>query len=583
MSNWSYNLLWSAAFLVSALGCKSENQHNSSVKFDQSHAENLNFETLRLKHREEICSRSPVLFFIGNAEHPLVEKTNRLPSAERSARKLYKLIEEAKIDLKNSMAKKPYSCETADKNDSRALLVFITDGPNRNDSEIETVWFKTDIDFARKTTKKPATDKQGDLYSLAWVIDAESSGYWSYRNGEFTKSLSKKMFELHLPTDLEKVVNFFVVHKPKDKPKHTFDQTIYMFKSHGSKFFKDDVALGWDKFYKAVNGEYEKEKSYHSFLFDENASDLSRRNTGLHVPFMKTDAACKDFAVKVAATANVPGKDLCAVCLPHVKAGSEGVFKSCSGVTETTAEKSTDEALSPTANDSLSPTANDSLSPTANDSLSPTANDSLSPTANDSLSPTANDSLSPTANDSLSPTANDSLGSSKTLVFADSVKEDFKDFETLAAGVSYTKLPFKVEGITNLTLPLKGSDKNPPMVFLDSCWGDTSILDGAFDLIDSKTPIVLTLNPNPMGLSAIRYGVLDYAQMLMYPSIQAGFKTNNEWASYAKMKVAIDEHIAKNGLTGAESENGIALTSKDAEKSLRSISTFVIKDKKVIE
>jgi hypothetical protein len=49
------------------------------------------------------------------------------------------------------------------------------------------------------------------------------------------------------------------------------------------------------------------------------------------------------------------------------------------------------------------------------------------------------------------------------------------------------------------------------------------------------------------------------------------------------MKVAIDEHIAKNGLTGAESENGIALTSKDAEKSLRSISTFVIKDKKVIE
>jgi hypothetical protein len=112
------------------------------------------------------------------------------------------------------MAKKPFSCETADKNDSRALLVFITDGPNRNDSEIETVWFKTDIDFARKTIKKPEIDKQGGLYTLAWVKDKESSGYWSYSNGEFTKSSIKTSFELHLPTDLEKVVNFFVVHKP---------------------------------------------------------------------------------------------------------------------------------------------------------------------------------------------------------------------------------------------------------------------------------------------------------------------------------------------------------------------------------
>jgi hypothetical protein len=575
MNNWSYNLLWSAAFLVSTLGCKSETKNNSSVKFDWSHAENLNFETLRFQHREEICSRSPVLFFIGNAEHPLVAKSNWQPSWERAAKKLNKLIEEAKIDLTNSMAKKPFSCETADKNDSRALLVFITDGPNRNDSEIETVWFKTDIDFARKTIKKPEIDKQGGLYTLAWVKDTESSGYWSYSNGEFTKSSIKTSFELHLPTDLEKVVNFFVGQKPKDKPKHTFDQTIYMFKSHGSKFFKDDVALGWDKFYKAVNGEYEKEKSYHTFLFDGNASDRSQRDTGLHIPFMKTDAACREFVSKVASTATVPRKDLCAVCLPHLKPGSEGIFKSCSGGTKTTAEKPSGEALSPTAHDSLSPTAHDSLSPTAHDSLSPTAHDSLSPTAHDSLSPTAHDSLSPTAHDA--------LGSSKTLVFADSVKEDFKDFDTLAAGVSYTKLPFKVEGVTNLRLPLKGSDKNPPMVFLDSCWGDTSILDGTFDLIDSETPIVLTLNPNPMGLSAIRYGVLDYAQMLMYPSIQAGFKTKNEWASYAKMKVAIDEHIAKNGLTGAESENGIALTSKDAEKSLRSISTFVIKDKKVIE
>ncbi len=388
---------------------------------------------------------------------------------------------------------------------------------------------------------------------------------------------------------------------PKGKPTHSFDQTIYMFKSHGSKFFKDDIALGWSKFYNAVNGGYENKKSYHTFLFDRNGPGNSQPETGLNIPYMKTKAACKEFASKIESGAATPGKDLCAACLPHLKAGDEGVFKSCRAGTKNTVEKANNEALSPTAHDSLSPTAHDSLSPTAHDSLSPTAHDSLSPTAHDSLSPTAHDSLSPTAHDSLSPTAHDSLsptahdslsptshdslGSSKTLVFADSVESGFTDFDTLAAGVAYTKLPFNVEGITNMSLPLKGSSANPPMVFLDSCWGDTSILDGTFDLIDSKTPIVLTLNPNPMGISAIRYGVLDYAQMLMYPSIQAGFKTNNEWASYAKMKKAIDDHIAKNGLTGEEVKTGIALTAdeNEVEKSLRSISTFVIKDKKVIE
>ena len=619
MTKLSHFILWTAVAIFSALGCKPEKQADSSVNFDWSHSKNLDFNVLSKKHRAEICSRSPIVFFVGNAEHPLMSKPNR-PSSFESSDKLNAVIVEAKKNLTHAMSRKPYGCESADGSDSRALLVFITDGPYKNDSEIETVWFKTDVAHARKSTKTTEMIKTNDVYSLAWVKDSASSNKWTYNSGQLTVQKTKANFELHLPTDLEKIVNFFVEQKPKDKPRHSFDQTIYMFKSHGGKFYKDGIALGWDKFFNAVNGDYEKKNAYHAFLFDRNASDVTKPASGLNIPLMKTAAACKEFASKID-NSKKPRTDLCAVCLPYLKAGSEGVFISCNGKT-TTASKTEEspvkaesdektenpssdlstetkkslsptahdslsptahDSLSPTAHDSLSPTAHDSLSPTAHDSLSPTAHDSLSPTAHDSLSPTAHDSLSPTAHDSLSPTSHDSLGSSKTLVFADPIEDGFTEFDTLASGVAYTKLPFSVEGITNMHLPLKGSETNPPMIFLDSCWGDTSILDGAFDLIDSSTPIVITLNPNPMGLSAINYGALDYAQLLMYPSLQAGIKTRNEWASYEKMKIAIDDYMAKNGLTDKDVDGELALTAQPIEKSLRSISTFVIKDKKVIE
>ena len=131
-------LLLSAVSVLGAVACKAGKQASSAVKFDWNHSENLDFAQLSAKLKEEICSRSPVVFFIGNSEHPLIIKTNRPSTFEGSTEKLNAIINQAKKDLTTSLGKKPLACESADsKKNSRALLVFVTDGPYKNDSIIE--------------------------------------------------------------------------------------------------------------------------------------------------------------------------------------------------------------------------------------------------------------------------------------------------------------------------------------------------------------------------------------------------------------------------------------------------------------
>lgn len=568
-----------ASLVAAVTACKAGNPPGSVTKFDSNHTSTLDFRRFESSRIRDICSRSPIFFFVGNAEHPLVTKANRTESFAGSG--LSGIINTAKKQLRQSLLSKPYECEFSDRNDSRALAVFITDGPYSNDSEIEAIWFKTDISVAQKVDKGKirSSAKLGYQYSAAWVEDRKSSGSWVYKDGKLSKQgKNSTRFELHLPTDLEGIVKFFMDQKPEDKPSHVFDQTIYMFKSHGSKFYYDGNDIDLAQFYRSVNGTLDQKKMYHSFLFDRTAANGADATSGLIVPTMKAAGGCKEFAGKLKDDAGAPTKELCAVCLPHLGAGEKGIFAKCESITVAKKDEKGD-TLSPTAHDTLSPTAHDTLSPTAHDTLSPTAHDTLSPTAHDTLSPTAHDTLSPTAHDTLSPTAHDTLGSSKTTVFAGQPGKDLPDPLMIASGVSYTELPFDVRGLKRMSLPLKGGKKNPPLVVLDSCWGDAALVDGSFDLVDSKTPVVIALNPNPMGVAAINYGALDYIQYLMYPSLQTATLETSLWRDYKDMKLALDSYMEENGLT---QDTGVALTDA-VEKSTKTLRVFVIRDNKLIE
>ncbi|MDA9951649.1 hypothetical protein N9D31_03635, partial [Oligoflexaceae bacterium] len=161
--------------------------------------------------------------------------------------------------------------------------------------------------------------------------------------------------------------------------------------------------------------------------------------------------------------------------------------------------------------------------------------------------------------DTLTYVGDDTLSSGKGLAFNRKPNPtDFKNVTQLATGVAYGGA-IKARGMSKIKLPYRGSTNHPPMIVLDSCYGDASISKQIFEDGSEQTPVISVINPNPMDLSNINYGALDYFQLLALPAFYAKSLLNQSINEITGKKIAtvfdpirnsIDDYINSNGLEG---------------------------------
>lgn len=571
-------LMFCALGLIAFEGCKKRSLSNT--KFDPTVADALRVDqALRQTEIEFICNKKPVFFFFGNAEPATFDVTSARPNI-KSTQNLLSIVQEGAKEMKAGLSRMSSACSMAFSQDAspnyRALLVTVVDGPGQNDTQIESTWFYFEKEKSQGTAAA-SVDANGNSYTPGWKSESQS---WTIDAASQLVKTDSGTSEIHLPTQIEPVVEYFLKMQPPSANKKLaaerspspnaalplfFDQSFYFFKGHGGRYklqSEPDLASTYaaaniqtstppakvlpdTPIPKLVDDGYN-----HAFMFDPHGPMKDGAGGELQLAELYSvgyniDHGCKLFAELAGAEPANP--DLCSKCLPYLRANPAGAgpFAKCAGMPQRTEDGKT-------------------LDFGTNTTLDFGTNTTLDFGTNTTLDFGTNTTLS--------------AGKSSFLTKLP-VGGNWDKVQQVATGITYAGKD-NVPGLSRMTIPMLGDTRSPPFISLDSCWGDNRIISNSFaqSTRNPRGTTVVMVNALPMGLNTIKYGTLGVFEYLALPYIENAYYDRRSAASDAVMraKEKIDEHIAKNGLV-----NDPNATNQD--KTQRQVRIYVIKDNEVVD
>jgi hypothetical protein len=581
-------------FALSQASCKPQ-RVQSNVQFDKEVSKILDFNTLAPARQREICTRSPLIVFVGNAERVFtgtLGNSPRLPRDSASTPDLYKVVQDASSALFRNMANNG-DCTSLYKQGlpiPHALLVSILDGPYSVDSTIQSAWFTA----GPKGTWGPLFEADGRTWIRPWTIRPD---------GAIQPHTTGTAWEMHLPTQLSSVVNFFLRMKPPARPealvkeaarngvalgpdreKFAFDQTIYMVKSHGGRFVTTMTPPSLRDSTLPLAEQVRRESSAgHVFLFDSFGPRGDVRTSALFSSYWLPSQGCqliaRDRSTPRENILQNPG--LCLKCTQQLQADKAdlGNFTGC-------VEQLKDytwAALPPEQLEVLG--LNPSLVKNRNPSPKPTEQGNPSDSATLGLMGSTLGLMGSTLGlmGSTLGLMGSTLGSGKGFLYrTGTTPAGYKPTLDLpngvlhaAAAASYETLGAAIEGVTPLSLPggqfvpkvdaqgkAVNSGPGPTLLMLDSCYGQSSVGWAVKNLIpDRSLDVVVMNNPNPMQTAIVNYGALNYTQYVMLPhvfswsaaaSVLGRLEQDN---SYMAMKRSLEQHMNTTGMSIAGEGN----------------------------
>ena len=149
-----------------------------------------------------------------------------------------------------------------------SIFLAISDGEGKKDSRIQAFYYTANADGE--------WEREQNLFPRDWQLTGD----------EFNPS-SGNPFELHLPTQVEKIVDFFANNQGRE-----YDQYFYFFKTHGTKFasktFHNNLLTHMSQKLPA------DVKSNHSFMFDANGPEKNKSYTSeLYSPYWMPLSGCR--------------------------------------------------------------------------------------------------------------------------------------------------------------------------------------------------------------------------------------------------------------------------------------------------
>jgi hypothetical protein len=277
--------MWRFLILISlflALGCKEtpEEERDSDLSFDPAASAIVAFTQLSKEERLTLCRRSVMMMFVGNAEDNYHDaRVVPKPKPASAGLNLLNIIKNEADSLQNAL--KFNQCSTIARSDpdtrkARMMLVRVIDGPGQDDSQVDLTWYSWNSSGTKwepKSQKLAAKDIPGlgkDAAECAKTLDKS-----------YCESIHKNggaKFELHLPSQINTLAaHFFKMEEGG------FDQTMYLFKSHGGRFLDkgtDDKLVKPSLAYAVLGQSTETKiakKAKHVFLFDPHGPGARSR------------------------------------------------------------------------------------------------------------------------------------------------------------------------------------------------------------------------------------------------------------------------------------------------------------------
>ncbi len=511
--------LFASSFLTCLSGCQPKAESNSAVKFDEKSRSELN-KLLSQRAEKLICSKTPIFFFFGNAEGIVARMGDRDGEAIIPNDKLTQIVRDSAEELRKALGLLTHGCENAFKDANKtpqALLVSVIDGPTAPDSQIRTTWFDFTMQRARANQESPKT-KSG--WSSGW--DVSSENYWVLEDDEIRQAKSdKEVFELSMPDAVEKIARHFLKEKPPGSTgEFRFDQTVYIFKTHGAEFFDIEGTLDYKAHFRRLRQTPLPKARGTAFLFDPHGAKPPRnQGSELYYPYVTTKD-CQRFAEATSEKDPAPGAEMCEKCksqLSQVK--SLGAFAQCSY---------------PFGNTAKAKTKNDELGMNTDSTLGMNTDSTLGMNTDSTLGTGPGSGAA-------------TLGSGKGNVYTKKPADEFPTIHHLGRAVVYSG-DASIDGMVKVSLPALGTRETPPLVILDSCHGKSDIGASLFES-DSKLPLVTVSNPNAMGMASIKYSELRFAHYMTLAHLESETHLNqNVSKDLAAAMDDFEEHLLQEGI-----------------------------------
>ena len=238
----------------------------------------LQLDGLGEDHQRDILERSPMFVFVG-CDDSIFSGTEpgslKLITQKQASVTLHQIIQFQIKQLRAALSDYSMTRETVFQMKKRGLpmpqmlFLAISDGGGQGDSRIETFHF---------TWNEDGTFADVSRHTNSWQPSP---------TGGFVESTGES-FELHLPTQVESIVRHF-----KDiVPDHSFDQFVYLFKAHGSKF----ASTKFDYDLLTLMGQQipNHVTKNHVFLFDSHGPDASQEySADLFLPYWTRFTGCR--------------------------------------------------------------------------------------------------------------------------------------------------------------------------------------------------------------------------------------------------------------------------------------------------
>jgi hypothetical protein len=257
----------------------------ASFAIDSIVSSHLSIDKLSQKDKIEVCMRSPLFTFVGNADEVFSALLpGSIPSGGSKVKKVDLLdivnfqIEQLKESLfENDCSETIKSQMLKGSSPPQALFLAISDGPQIGDSQIQTFFYKVN------------TEGQ-------WQLENNlSPRNWEMSNQKLLPASDKK-FELHLPTQIENIIKKFA-----DQKNNTYDQFFYFFKAHGTKFaskeFENNLLTHMSQKLP------EEVEMNHAFMFDSQGPDENKQySSELFLPYWMPLSGCRALSQNSAIT-----------------------------------------------------------------------------------------------------------------------------------------------------------------------------------------------------------------------------------------------------------------------------------------
>jgi hypothetical protein len=570
-----------AMSLVVAAACKKDGENDSDAKFDPQVADMLAISQLSREEVIEICKRSVMFMFVGNAEDVAASTLpNSKPQPEPK---------DEQVDLREVMrhefdelsaALSTTQCGTYArrvKGDlGPVLLATVYDGPEQDDSRIETHWYRW-TDEGRKWTREKAQ---------FWKISPR---------GKLEAAKADEKFELHLPTMISNVAaQLASMHAPG------FDQTMYFFKSHGGRLLtakENNEPIGPSLRHLLKTDAETKvwtDTAKHLFLFDPHGPNKDKKTTTepeVYSAYWLKDNACS--LLGQLEQERLSASEACGTCAEALKKQGKplGKFSACkppllaSNTLNSTG--SGDSTLNSTGSGDSTLNSTGSGDSTLNSTGSGDSTLNSTGSGDSTLNSTGSgDSTLSAVGEGLQ-----TLGGGKGFLHLGmpTIKKtsslDSPDGgRRIASAVSYDMGDMKIAGVEPLRLPAGKNPRAPTLLILDSCFGDAGIGAAVKTKDGANAPVVVVSNPSPMLANVFNYGALNLTKYVAFSMINFWYDDYKQKGELDKhphlktMKEDIEAYLANNGLVDLPALNaalakakaeGRTLTSEEARRVYR--------------